>query len=636
MSFNISWRRFEYSVGALISLFTFLFYYLTLCPTVNFIDSGELSAVACTLGIAHPTGYPLFSIVGWIFAHLPLGMRTIYQLNLMSAFFCAAGLFFFFRFIIFFLSEFFFKDRKRFIDKNENLRSVQLLQIFIPSAFATLILGFSETYWSQALSIEVYSLHVFFLSLILLLFTKAIQLVIISQKYDSGNKVVLRYWYCFAFVLGLSFTNHMTTILLTPAFIYLYFYVHGFTRRAWQLSLWLIIPFIIGFSVYLYLPLRGSQQPIFNWGNPIDLERFFWHFSGRVYRAWIFTSTESAVKQFNYFVTSLGDEFAYFPLAFAVIGVVSLFKYRKVVLVFTLLLFFGCIFYSINYDIHDIDSYFLLAYITIALWVGAGASKVVSYIKNLRSAIIVAIIIIISSFIPIFSHYNQVDESKNFIVEDYTMNMLKYIGTEGIIICYQWDYFISASYYLKVVEGVRPDVVIIDKELLKRSWYYDQLSNHYPWLVERSIKEIQDFLKELYKFEHNKPFDPNVIEYYYERVIKSIIVKNYSTRSIYATQEIEQKYTRDYNRIPSGLAFRLYNDKILHEIPQMEINFREPKINNIYVDGIKSLYAQAYMNNAIYLNMLGRKDNALLYLDKAIQIQPNYEQAIHLKDQLTR
>jgi tetratricopeptide (TPR) repeat protein len=270
------------------------------------------------------------------------------------------------------------------------------------------------------------------------------------------------------------------------------------------------------------------------------------------------------------------------------------------------------------------------------LWVGAGASKVVSYIKNLRTAIIVAIIIIISSFIPIFSHYNQVDESKNFIVEDYTRNMLKYIDSEGIIICYQWDYFISASYYLKVVEGVRPDVVIIDKELLKRSWYYDQLSHHYPWLIERSKKEIQDFLKELYKFEHNKPFDPNMIEYYYERVIKSIIVKNYSTRPIYATQEIEQKYTRDYNRIPSGLAFRLYNDKILHEIPQMEINFREPKINNIYVDGIKSLYAQAYMNNAIYLNMLGRKDNALLYLDKAIQIQPNYEQAIHLKDQLTR
>jgi tetratricopeptide (TPR) repeat protein len=477
---------------------------------------------------------------------------------------------------------------------------------------------------------------VFFLSLILLLFTKAVQSELISQKSNSGNKAVSRCWFCFAFVLGLSFTNHMTTILLAPAFIYLYFYLHGFTRRAWELILWLIIPFIVGFSVYLYLPLRGSQQPIFNWGNPVDFERFFWHFSGRVYRTWIFASTESAVKQFNYFINSIGDEFAYFPVAFAVIGVVSLLKYRKVVLSFTLLLFFGCIFYSINYDIHDIDSYFLLAYLTIALWVGAGASKVVSYIKNLRTAIIVAIIIIISSFIPIFFHYNQVDESKNFIVEDYTRNMLKYIDSEGIIICYQWDYFISASYYLRVVEGVRPDVVIIDKELLRRSWYYDQLSHHYPWLIERSKKEIQDFLKELYKFEHNKPFDPNVIEYYYERVIKSIIEKNYSTRPIYATQEIEQKYTRDYNRIPSGLAFRLYNDKILHEIPQMEINFREPKINNIYVDGIKSLYAQAYMNNAIYLNMLGRKDNALLYLDKAIQIQPNYEQAIHLKDQLTR
>ena len=34
-------------------------YYATLCPTVEFIDSGELAMVCRNLGIAHPTGYPL-------------------------------------------------------------------------------------------------------------------------------------------------------------------------------------------------------------------------------------------------------------------------------------------------------------------------------------------------------------------------------------------------------------------------------------------------------------------------------------------------------------------------------------------------------------------------------------------------
>ena len=36
----------------------FPIYLLTLAPAVGFIDSGELSTVALSLGIAHPTGYP--------------------------------------------------------------------------------------------------------------------------------------------------------------------------------------------------------------------------------------------------------------------------------------------------------------------------------------------------------------------------------------------------------------------------------------------------------------------------------------------------------------------------------------------------------------------------------------------------
>jgi hypothetical protein len=47
-----------------VSVFAFLVYLKTLAPSVTFIDSGELAAVACTLGIAHPTGYPLFTLLG--------------------------------------------------------------------------------------------------------------------------------------------------------------------------------------------------------------------------------------------------------------------------------------------------------------------------------------------------------------------------------------------------------------------------------------------------------------------------------------------------------------------------------------------------------------------------------------------
>src|SRR5437667_87566 len=100
----MTFRRLEYVVGTSLAVIALAMYVRTLCPTVNFIDSGELATDLYTLGIAHPTGYPFFTLVGYAFSHLPLGLRVIYQLNLMAALFCAAGVFFFFRFILFFIS----------------------------------------------------------------------------------------------------------------------------------------------------------------------------------------------------------------------------------------------------------------------------------------------------------------------------------------------------------------------------------------------------------------------------------------------------------------------------------------------------------------------------------------------------
>ena len=69
------------AVGAL----SFIVYFMTMAPGLQFIDSGELSTVAALLGIAHPTGYPLFTLIGWLFAHLPVGGTVIFRLNMMAA-----------------------------------------------------------------------------------------------------------------------------------------------------------------------------------------------------------------------------------------------------------------------------------------------------------------------------------------------------------------------------------------------------------------------------------------------------------------------------------------------------------------------------------------------------------------------
>ena len=79
------------TAALLTGLAAFLVYWSTAAPGVGFIDSGELSTVACTLGIAHPTGYPLYTLLGWVFSRLPVAHAEIARLNLMAALLCAAA-----------------------------------------------------------------------------------------------------------------------------------------------------------------------------------------------------------------------------------------------------------------------------------------------------------------------------------------------------------------------------------------------------------------------------------------------------------------------------------------------------------------------------------------------------------------
>lgn len=626
-------QRLEYLLAVSISIFALVIYVVTLCPTVSFIDSGELATDVYTLGIAHPTGYPFFTLVGYLFSHLPLGLRVIYQVNLMAAIFCSAGLFFFFRFLVFFLNVVTQKHPKNIFSKNLPLTEQSVLQIFVPAAAGTLILAFSETYWSQALAVEVYSVHVFFLSLLLLLFTKALSTELFGKEEEGGSGKGMSSWLLFAVVLGLSFANHMTTILLAPAFLVAFFYVFKI-QRGWKQILRLVIPFLVGFSAYIYLPVRAAMKPAMNWGNPVDFERFMWHFSGKVYRVWIFSSFESAGKQFQYFIDSLPGEFAYVPVVLALIGVWSLYKNNKPALMFTLLLFLGCIGYSINYDIHDIDSYFLLAYVTIAVWCALGVREITQMVKSIQKVKIVAGGTIALCVFMLVTNYKKVDESTSYLVEDYAKDVFNSIEPNGIVISYQWDYFVSAAYYLQLVEKVRPDVVVIDKELLRRTWYLQQLEQRYPWLIKQSRVELDAYAAELYKFEHTLPYNPSVIEFRYTGFIHSLIEKNIVARSIYVTPEIETQYTQGYQRVPSGITFRLYGDSTTHETFSPHFSFRTPQKIDKYADGILSMYSQAYLNNALYANMTGRKEDAMQSIEKSLEIRPDYTEARVLKERI--
>ena len=309
-------QKYYYILTGFIAL---IFYLLTIAPSVIQIDTGELAAVQCTLGIAHPTGYPLFTIIGYIFSVIPLPLTKIFQLNLLAAIYCSAAISIFTftsKMVLDNLGSFQFikhskeKNKRKKKDSGKNVQPGVVLSIelsepykIISAIFSGLLLALSKTFWFQSTSVEVYSLHLLLITTIILSLIKAF---LLSDKENPISK----YWIIFAIFLALGFTNHMTTLLIIPGVAYLYFTKNGFRSKSIkQIFLMLIIFFPILVLVYSYLPIRASQNPVMNWGNPVEWERIIRHISGQQYQVWLFSSTEAAAKQFNYFISNLPKEF---------------------------------------------------------------------------------------------------------------------------------------------------------------------------------------------------------------------------------------------------------------------------------------------------------------------------------------
>jgi hypothetical protein len=626
----------------LTGLFVFIVYLTTLAPTVVKIDSGELSAVQSTLGIAHPTGYPLFAIFGYLFSLLPLPLKDIYKLNLLAAIWCAAGTSVFVytaKYVLDNINSFNLfkkepqlksKKKKKTKEKTATIRTFSIPENkkYLAAITGGLILAFSKTFWIQSTSVEVYSLHILLLSLIILFLIKG---------FVEENSVVRLSKNCilFSVFLALGFSNHMTTLLILPGAAYLFFIKYKFNKKSFtKIGIILLVFFPILILFYSYLPIRAFQNPLLNWGEPIDFERILRHISGKQYQVWLFASTESAKKQLEYFFNALPVEFSV-NLFIAFIGVIYSFAIAKRFGIFILITFIATVLYSINYDIVDIDSYFLLAYISIGLFSVFGVVKLLSFLKIKNSYNISATLISLFILVHVFITYGKVDESKTFIYEDYTKEILGSVSKNAIVFSYQWDYFLSASYYFQLVERYRKDVVVIDKELLRRSWYYNQLEKNYPGILDGLKNEKELFLNALKPFERDENFDPKLLENLYRRIMTNLITTNIDKQDFYVGPELfenemqksEFALPEGYTLIPDGFLFKVARntkDYIPTAFPDFKI--RVPERKDKYIGNIVNMFiCPMLVRRALYEVQFDKIDNAKLYIEKIKKDFPDYK-----------
>ncbi len=637
-----------YSV--LVSIFVFLIYLLTIAPSVIQIDSGELAAVQLTLGIAHPTGYPLFTILGYLFSLVPLPFTKIFQMNLLAAIYTSAAIGIFItivKTILDNLDAFNPKaasspkktkktDKKKKEIKTENQTTNQLSETkkYIASIFSGLVLAFSKTFWFQSTSVEVYSLHLFLICSIIFVLIKAY-----LQK-EEEQKIPGTYWFILAAVLALGFSNHMTTLLILPALAFLFFNKLGINKNSVKKVFWMIAVFLpILILLYSYLPIRASQQPELNWGNPIDLERILRHISGKQYQVWLFSSMEAAKKQFGYFFSTLTSEFNV-TIVPIVIGVFAAYFLNKKIFVFWIIVFASTVLYSINYDIVDIDSYFLLAYISLSFFAAIGLLKIYSWLKfNNHKEISAIILSLVFILVTAFFNFKKVDQSKTEIFEDYTKSLINSMDKKSMVLSYQWDFFISASYYFQHVENFRRDVIVIDKELLRRSWYFNQLERNFPGIFSGLTNEVNLFLEALKPFERSENYNPQLLESLYRQIMTKLVTTNFDKYNIYIAPEIVENEMQkgefllpeDHYLVPDLFLFRVVKTKDYIPANQPNFRIRLPKQRNYYINFIENQVGGMLARRAVYEMQFDRVDKARVYINKIKNDLPEYKLSIDLQ-----
>jgi hypothetical protein len=338
-----------------LAILSFLIYVTTISPTVNFIDSGELITVCHTLGIAHPTGYPLYTIIGRILSLIPVQTAAC-RINLLSAVLGAGA--------VFFVS---LTTMALLRDKSHLLRCAAAI---LSAAF----LALSRTTWDVSTQAEVYALTVF-------LYSALIYMALEGWRRGGPGIFLLT-----AYLYGLSFGNHMMVVLLFPSLLFAA--VRCRANFPWKRPAFLlatVLLFTLGLSVYVYLPVRSSLEPVLNWGRPVNIERFIAHVSGWQYRVWMFA--EGAEVFFSRLITywsRITGEFTTAGAVCAVIGLVGMLNRQRDEFMFLMITFAAGLFYAVNYDIPDIDPYYLPTYVCLSLMAGVGIVRFLDIPQPLR------------------------------------------------------------------------------------------------------------------------------------------------------------------------------------------------------------------------------------------------------------
>ncbi len=422
---------------------SFALYLITLARDLLPADNGEFQLVAATLGVAHPPGYPLHTLLGALLARIPLGTIP-WRVNLLSALLAAGTLALVFA----------------------TARRVAGGRVWA-GVTAALALGTSTTFWAQATMSNVRTPAAFF---------AALCLYVLVRHREAGPQTD-RWLLLFAAALTLGLTHHLSLAFAGLFFIlFLWLIDPQLPRqpRRWArpalVALLCLLPLV-------YLPLRAGA-PL----APADIDAWggFWRhvlalgFSGDFF---FFSSPADLLARLPVMGNVFTFQFHPLVLAAGVLGALLL-LWRDRPLAVPLL--GGLALHTLvtaTYRAPQTVEYMLPAYVLFAVTLGYGLGQLANLQAKGRQLQAVGLALAalvwfagLLQGVQHFASFRALAQSRD--ARDYAASILDG-APQGAIVLADWHWAMPLR-YLQLVEGAWPDLTVQyvapTAELYEQTW----------------------------------------------------------------------------------------------------------------------------------------------------------------------
>jgi hypothetical protein len=445
----------------LVTVVAFGIYVRTVMPSTGFWDTGEAQTVPATLSIFHPTGFPTYSLIGWLWSQLPIG-EVAWRMNLLSsvAVALAAGL-------VTLIAGHLIDERHRSV-------------VAVGAAVAGFALAFAPEPWENATRADVHALNLLFIALIVwLLFAWRAAVATRSAHAD-------RWLMGAALAFGVGVGNHPLAGLTAFAIAAWVLFVDRHLWRRWRLVLVCAMLVALGLlGTYAYIPIRAAldpEPPLF-YARPDTWERF---------RYLVFAEQfQRLFQEFNTPLEDLGSKWARSEAVLqaqfvgpgwllAAVGAAVLAVRQLAALAFLALVVAANVVYSMNFNDGDIDRYYMPTLVAAAPMLGAAIAIVttaaaravaeatyrMATIAGRRRVARIAggLVLALGMAIPLGSlvvHYASHDQSQNREADLWVASVHRVLPPNAVVVSW-WSYS-TPLWYHRWVLGERPDVTIIDE-----------------------------------------------------------------------------------------------------------------------------------------------------------------------------